>query len=275
MNDIISKMTNIGLSEYESKVYLRLLRGSPATAYETAKASGVPTSKIYEVLKKLVDKGIVSLYQEGKTKRYLPIEPEEFLGNHKKVTNGIIDSLMSDLLYIKERERISPIWTYLDYAHLVHKAETLIAGAKRTLLLSIWGDEFAQFHGLLREAESRGVRIAAVHFGQPRIKVGQVYPHPVEESMYEQKSGRGLVIVSDSREVVTGTMFKFSKAEGAWTSNTSVVTLAEDYIKHDIYIMKIMRRYDRLLKTRFGNSYGKLRDVFTDEEMPLRFQAHR
>ena len=54
--------------------------------------------------------------------------------------------------------------------------------------------------------------------------------------------------------------------EGAWSLNRGFVTLAEDYIKHDIYIMKIVERFDPELQARFGPGYEKLRDVWNDEE---------
>ena len=73
-------------------------------------------------------------------------------------------------------------------------------------------------------------------------------------------------VVVDSQEVLTGTVYKYGKVEGAWSRNRGFATLAEDYIKHDIYIMKIIRRFDRTLQERFGNRYKTLRDIFTDEE---------
>jgi hypothetical protein len=45
------------------------------------------------------------------------------------------------------------------------------------------------------------------------------------------------------------------------------VTLAEDYVKHDIYMMKIVQRFDRQLIDRFGRKYHKLRDIFNDDEV--------
>ena len=53
MKSTIAHLAEIGLSEYEAKVYLSLLRESPSTAYEIARLSGVPTSKVYAVLGKL------------------------------------------------------------------------------------------------------------------------------------------------------------------------------------------------------------------------------
>ena len=45
-----------------------------------------------------------------------------------------------------------------------------------------------------------------------------------------------------------------------------MVTFAEEYIKHDIYMMKIAKRFDTLLKQNFGIAYDKLLDVFADDD---------
>jgi len=44
MQAIITKLSELGFSEYESKAYLALLHSNPSTAYEIAKESGIPTS---------------------------------------------------------------------------------------------------------------------------------------------------------------------------------------------------------------------------------------
>ena len=63
-----------------------------------------------------------------------------------------------------------------------------------------------------------------------------------------------------------GTVFSKDEVDGAWSKNRGFVTLAEDYIKHDIYIMKIVRRYDEALISTFGKGYTMLRDIFSDKE---------
>jgi hypothetical protein len=55
-------------------------------------------------------------------------------------------------------------------------------------------------------------------------------------------------------------------ASGARSRNGGFVMLAEEYIKHDIYMMKVVRRFDAEMRARFGKSYEHLRDIFTDHE---------
>ncbi|MBW2364395.1 MAG: hypothetical protein JRF25_04815 [Deltaproteobacteria bacterium] len=98
------------------------------------------------------------------------------------------------------------------------------------------------------------------------MRAGQIFKHPIEDTIYNEKGGRGFVIIADSKEALMATVFEENRVEGAWSVNKGFVTLAEDYVKHDIYIMKIVRRFDRQLIERFGENYVKLRDIFNDEE---------
>jgi sugar-specific transcriptional regulator TrmB len=161
----------------------------------------------------------------------------------------------------------SSVWNITDYDYLLNKGKQMIRTATRTILLSVWKEELDQIEDMLRDALSRNVGIAIIHFGQTRFKCGQVYQHPIEDTLYHEKGGRGLVAVADSGEVLMGTIFKYRRVNGAWSRNRGFIAMAEDYIKHDIYIMKIVRRYDNLLKNRFGSRYEKMRDVFSDEEV--------
>ncbi len=265
---IITKLSEIGLSEYEAKAYLALLRANPSTAYEIAKESGIPTSKIYQVIHKLTEKGICLLSEEnGKTKHYVPIQPDEFLNRYKSTVGTLVDSLKKEFSGLSSRQDVSHIWNISDYNHLVDKAHRMIDSARSVLLLSLWKEELESLETALRRAEGRGVRIALVHFGLPKLEVGQVYYHPIEDTLYAEKGGRGFVVIADSQEVLIGTVSYEGKTEGAWSQNKGFVMIAEDYVKHDVYITKIIKRLDKELINCFGERYAKLRDLFRDEEV--------
>jgi len=267
MGTVIAKLTEIGFSEYEAKAYVSLLTRQPATAYEIAKASGVPTSKVYEVLGKLIDKGTVTIIDEGRTRRYVPLEPGEFLERHRSATEALVASLKTDLSSLSGGDDVSYIWNITEYDYLIDKGRRMIKGAAVTLMASLWCEEFTAWEDDLREAERRGVKVAVVHFGEPAAaSLSHIYPHPIEDTIYEEKGGRGVVLIADAEEALNGTVSAGALVEGAWSTNRGFVTLAEDYVKHDIYIMKIVRRFDRMLTERFGAGYAMLRDVFTDEE---------
>jgi sugar-specific transcriptional regulator TrmB len=269
MKETLTKLSELGLSNYEARAYVALIQKNPSTAYEIGKASGVPSSKIYEVLNRLREKGILLVVEDDEkgTRRYIPQNPEEYLNTFKSGIGRIVDSLKSDLALLNGKREVSYVWNILDHEHLADKARGMIAAADKVILLSLWKEEFALLENELRAAEQRGVKIAAVHFGPPSLSIGQVYYHPIEDTLYAEKGGRGLVIVVDSQEVLIGNISYEGRTEGAWSRNKGFVTVAEDYVKHDIYIAKIIRRFEKELLERFGEKYAKLRDVLRDEEV--------
>ena len=59
MDSLLRRLREIGLGEYEAKLYVALVKRHPASGYELARASGVPSSKVYEVLARLREKELV------------------------------------------------------------------------------------------------------------------------------------------------------------------------------------------------------------------------
>ena len=264
--NIVQKLNEIGFSEYEAKAYVALLTNNPATAYEIARLSGIPTSKIYGVISRLYNKGVVMLAGIEKKKRYIPIDPSEFIESTRKKIGTTLDDLQDDLSNIRKGADISYIWDVRDYEYLLEKAIRIVESAEESLLISGWDEELAVLEEHLALRKKNNVKIAIVHFGEITINVGMVFQHPIEDTVYNEKGGRGLVIIADTKEALMGTIFPGYKVEGAWSVNQGFVTLAEDYVKHDIYIMKIVKRFDEQLIERFGEKYHKLRDVYNDEE---------
>jgi sugar-specific transcriptional regulator TrmB len=266
VNNITERLTHIGFSGYEAKAYAALLSKNPITAYELAKTAGIPTSKIYEVLSRLSQKRVVSTLGEDGARKYVPLDPDEFIAEFRSGMEANLKALGEDLHQLTHETAVSYIWNILDHGYLMEKAHRTILDAKKDLLVSIWKEELALLDAFFEAAEGKGVRIAMVHFGVPSVRIGQVYPHPIEETLYKEKGGRGLVIVADSEIALMADLHEGDKVEGAWSTNKGFVTLAEDYIKHDIYIMKVVRRFNRELIDKFGARYEHMRDVFEDKE---------
>jgi sugar-specific transcriptional regulator TrmB len=75
-------LESIGLTHGESRVYLTLLRIGRSSAGDIITQSGVTRSKIYDVLERLKQKGLVSVVTEGKIRVFAAVPPKrlhEFL----------------------------------------------------------------------------------------------------------------------------------------------------------------------------------------------------
>lgn len=73
--DLIKKIRyHFGLNIYESNVWLALLNKGTATVGEIAEISGVPRSRVYDVLESLEKQGF-AIAQLGKPVRYMAVKP--------------------------------------------------------------------------------------------------------------------------------------------------------------------------------------------------------
>lgn len=267
VNNIIKQLSELGFSEYEARAYTALLKNNPSTAYETARLSGIPSSKIYGVMDRLAEKEVVTFSEERGRKLYVPKTPEEFIESRRSRVNSSLDDLQRELEKMSPGKDISYIWNIRSREFLIEKARRTISASRKSILLSGWSEELDAVSEAAEEAASRKIKISTVHFGETQIKYGQLFYHPIRDTIYNEKGGRGFTLVADSREALSATVFDDGSAEGAWSENPGFVILAEDYIKHDVYIMKIVSRFDSMLTKRFGKNYKKLRDVFHDEEV--------
>ena len=84
----IKKLEQLGLTSGEARVYLALLKLKNSTVGPIVKESGVANSKIYEVLDRLIEKGLVSFTIKEKTKHFQALPPKR----------------LNDYLAIKEKE---------------------------------------------------------------------------------------------------------------------------------------------------------------------------
>jgi hypothetical protein len=62
--DVLAILQELSFTEYEAKAYLALLEKAPLSGYAVSLNSGVPRSKIYEVLGGMVARGDVMISQE-------------------------------------------------------------------------------------------------------------------------------------------------------------------------------------------------------------------
>jgi HTH-type transcriptional regulator, sugar sensing transcriptional regulator len=75
----IQKFLELGLTERETKVYITLLSKKSFTSSELQKSANIPRTKIYEVLAKMIERGICMERRVGKTRLYEAIEPKKAL----------------------------------------------------------------------------------------------------------------------------------------------------------------------------------------------------
>jgi len=94
--NILETLSYLGLTEYQAKAYVALLLPGDSTAEEVATLSGVPRSKVYQVLDGLKEQGWVKV-RKGRPLRFIPQDPRGVLDEKMSVLQGNVDKLRSEL----------------------------------------------------------------------------------------------------------------------------------------------------------------------------------
>ena len=90
--DLVDAMSRFGFTKYESLAYAALLKWGPVTGYELGKRSGVPLSKSYVTLRRLVEKG-AAVVEQADPPRYAPIAPETLAAASRNLASCLTGSL--------------------------------------------------------------------------------------------------------------------------------------------------------------------------------------
>jgi len=84
----MADLTDLGLTEYESRAYRALLEVGPATARDLSDASDVPMGRIYDVLGSVESRQLVRSQTASRPKKYVAVDPdtavERLLGDRKR-----------------------------------------------------------------------------------------------------------------------------------------------------------------------------------------------
>lgn len=78
--EILSRLQDLGLTEYESKVYLALVQHGKLNAKDISTYSGVPQNRVYETVETLKSKGLCDIIP-GSPKGFEAFEPEIAINN--------------------------------------------------------------------------------------------------------------------------------------------------------------------------------------------------
>ena len=136
--EIIEKLQKFGLTKYESLAYITLLKLGPSKATDITKESGIPHTRVYDVLSSLHRKGFVDI-MHGTPRLYKPVNPEVVLEKIKEDLITDIEELKKAFLELYKSvhgEELPEIWTIHGFDNTLERAEYIIRTAKYEVLIN-------------------------------------------------------------------------------------------------------------------------------------------
>ncbi|ADO55084.1 TrmB family transcriptional regulator [Paenibacillus polymyxa] len=260
--NILEILRDLNFSEYEAKAYVTLLESSPLSGYAVSLNSGVPRSKIYEVLSGMVNRGDIMVSQEN-TPLYVPLPPHELIAQRKRKAEQIFNVAQESLeQYTASFQNRENIWNISGYEAIINRINEGVKGAKHRILLEIWKEDAEVFRDALEQAAQQGIEVILVAYGDLNFDFATVYRHDMSEEITSEIGGRWIVLSVDDREVVAGILSLGDDSRAAWTLHPGLVMPITEVIIHDIYIMEILYEFREELEAKFGPNLIHLRNKF-------------
>ncbi len=233
---IIEDMKKLGFSEYECKAYLALLEEYPLNGYALSKNSGIPRSRIYEVLKNLKLKNLVQEQIQEKNKVYYPMEPEIFINQSKSNFETSLRNIeqYANTLF-KKKTNDDKLVVIKGRSNIISFLILLIKGAEKRIAVSMWEEELNEIYKELDAALEKGVCLRGIYFGDEN-RYESLVPHRRIERYMAEKKERFMTIIIDGKHVLSGIVSREDNSQVTWTQDEGFIEISEDYIAHDLIV---------------------------------------
>jgi sugar-specific transcriptional regulator TrmB len=162
MDSAVENLVQLGLKEYEAKIYVALTGLGEANVRRIHEISGVPRPRVYDVLNALDEKGFIEIRQ-GSPLMYKAVRPDIVVSFLKKdLDTAARDSVKTlDALSVDARQNYSPIWYVHSDWTIQRNLERLVEGVASELIILCFNKEtLIKFQGPIGAiAKDREVRI--------------------------------------------------------------------------------------------------------------------
>lgn len=231
---LFDNLKQLGFNEYEARVYVEMLHQiDPLTAYEIGKLSGVPRSKVYEVVDNLRRKQFV-VQIEDNPKKYLPVDPEEVFSSIEKSFRTSVNFVKEELNHLERGETIDYIFNIFGKETIIERSKQMIRSASSSILIAVDRLMLDVLYKELESAERSGIELSIVLYGKREdIYFQNVYCHQLREP--DIRNFCFILLDIDFKEVLAGTMpASTTEGHGFWTRSVYLNNIMQDNIIHEI-----------------------------------------
>jgi sugar-specific transcriptional regulator TrmB len=238
--EAIAALEKLGFSTYEARTYLALLQESPATGYQLSRLSGVPRSRVYETLERLVDKGYAITLQVEPAE-YAPLPADELTARLKGHFDDTLTTLETAIEKLATTSQPESIWNLQGRATILNRSREMVAQAQESVYLVAWAQTIREVQAELEAAARQSVRIVVVSCGEIDLPLGAHYPHAFQEHLV-CSGDSSINLVVDGAEVLIGETMPMDACRAAWSRNEGLILITEEYVRHEVYLHEIIER---------------------------------
>ncbi|HJB24329.1 MAG TPA: helix-turn-helix domain-containing protein [Candidatus Jeotgalibaca pullicola] len=267
MKKLIDILKKFKFTESEAKVYISLLQNGHCTGYELSKVSGVPRSKIYNILETLVSKGFVEQNTTASTILYQAIPSAQLSALLESSFQETLTAFQKESSHLIMREDNHAIWQLEDWKSICVKVKMQIAEAKQSLLIQVWVNELdEELIALINQKQQEIENVVVVLYDANKKynkSLSRFYAHGFEQDKLDEIGHRWITVVADKSEVLYCTIPFAGMTKAIHTENPILAFFASEYVIHDAYCLRLIDQFPEQIKAHYGDDMEGLRKIFS------------
>lgn len=204
---VLKALRELGLTEYEVQAYVTLINGGQMSASEVSTASGVPYSRIYDVLGRLEARGFLQT-QRGRPTKYIPKAPSEVMRLVKleweerlAASSRVVVEQLQPMFERETQATTRDVWLLYGRSAIQAKALEMLEAAKESVMLSIpvlgagaFSDSSQDLSALIERLLSLKTPVVRILTGAVGDDLKSLVPSGFEIRLREKVFGAGLVV---------------------------------------------------------------------------------
>lgn len=232
-------LKRFGFSQYESQVYEALVTlALPLDATAIVKHSGVPRSKVYEILQRLVGKGILLESTVEKKRLYTALPLETMIEKLKADFEINVEELRKTK--IKETPVDDRVWTLKEDQSIQVLLKGLVQTAETSIFISGWADDLRAFLPQLEEKYHQGLTITIHVIGELDTAIPNVSTL-IPDSKHDNLERSRILIIDEKEMLFAGV--EDTEWQAIHTQSRPLVKFFTEFFYHDVALTEITRKY--------------------------------
>lgn len=218
--ELSEALKNLGFTQQEATLYIKLCQHESMTGYEAAKTSGISRSNAYASLSNLVDKGYAYTI-DGNPLHYVAVTKDDLLANARRDferTIQIIDDKLITAPLVNE-----PYITVIGEKAILDKMTNIIEQASERIYISVNAAILHQLVSPLTEACKRQLKVVILS-SEDISECDHIY--------YETERNTSIKIIADTKEILAGTL-----SQSLYSKNKTLVNIIRESMLDEITLI--------------------------------------
>lgn len=213
-------LKNLGFTQQEAVLYIKLATTTSMTGYEAAKSSGISRSNAYASLSNLVDKGYAHTI-DGNPVHYVAIPKEDLITNAKRdfaATLSVVEEKLSTTPITNE-----PYITVTGEKAVYDKMKNIILQASERIYVSVSAAILKELEEELIIACEKGLKVVVL--SSEDISCGEHVYYPTDRNA-------SIKLIADTKEIIAGTL-----TQSLYSKNATLVNIIRESLIDEITLI--------------------------------------